>query len=109
MDGSTYLGAAHPSMSSDASSDTIEMTHLDDIDITPNSKLETAYKTAPYLDDDTQDLDDDYEGSDEGQQALLGSRRVGEPPAQIKSSLWGRVKRIVIEVRLYVSTLSDGL
>ncbi len=108
MDTRGHLGAVHPSMSSDASSDSIEMTHLDDIDITPNSKLETAYKTAPYLDDELQDLDDDFEGSDEGQQALLGSRR-GQVSSEIKSSLWGRVKRIVIEVGPYVLLLGDGL
>lgn len=95
-----YMDAMHPNSSLDSASDTIEMTHLDDIDITPNSRLETAYKTAPFLDDEQQDTDDDFGGDDEGEQALLGTRRKGS--VELKSSLWGRVKRIVIEVGPYV-------
>ena len=97
MDGRGYLDAAHQGMPSVAHPDAIEMTHLDDIDITPNSKLETAFKPAPYLDDEPQDLEDEFDDSDEGEQALLGSRR-REDTSETKSSLWGRVKRIVIEV-----------
>ena len=94
-----YTDAGHPGTSSEASSDTIEMTNLED------------HSQAHKLEDD-KELEDGYQGDFEGSddeddvdRALLGLRE--QPPEAglhasstvPQANTWRQVLRIVIEVR----------
>lgn len=95
-----YVDAGHPdtSLSEDEdSSDTIEMTNLEDIVVTPNPHRQ-GYST-PFLNDAE---DSDSDDGDEGARALLGSgeRSRRKENAELPG-VWRQVKGIVIEVRAF--------
>lgn len=90
---------AHHSDGSDTSSDTIEMAGLEEIPVTPARRND--YAPPPY--DGPRDSDDESDGDDAGEQALLGAHsrtRGRERPQDGKPTVFHQVKRIVIEVSL---------
>ena len=94
--------AGHPgSASDDDSSDTIEMTNLEEVVVTPNPRSQ-GYHTPFLPDEDSGSEDEDAEGGDEGERALLGSAgrsRGSERSPGRPLSIWAQVKDLVIEVR----------
>ncbi|OJT13033.1 Solute carrier family 41 member 2 [Trametes pubescens] len=100
---------AHNVDDSETSSDTIEMTGLEDIPVTPART--NTYGTAQYT-NGPHDSDDDSDDDDEGEQALLGSRtrtRGRERSPEGKPSVFGQVKRIVIETAPTLLLTTTGL
>lgn len=112
-----YAGAGHPSSpSDDDSSDTIEMTNLEeDVVATPNPHRQGYH--APFLQDEqgsdgNESDDEDADGEDDGERALLGSSRrtrSRERSPGPKLGVWPHMKSIVIEVRkLNISLLAGS-
>ena len=90
---------AHTVDGSETSSDTIEMTGLEEIPVTPARR--GSYGSAHYV-TGSHDSDEDSDIEDGGDQALLGShsRTRGRERSQEghPTHMFGQVKRIVIEV-----------
>ncbi|KAI0668399.1 hypothetical protein C8Q78DRAFT_979705 [Trametes maxima] len=100
---------------SETSSDTIEMTGLEEIPVTPARR--SAYGSAQYArdpqdsgtdSDSNSDVDSDNE--DAGEQALLGSRSSGrERMTERTTSIFSQVKRIVVETAPTLLLTTTGL
>lgn len=84
----------HPG--SDRGSDSIEMTNLDEVVVTPDLRHQSGSKHAPYS-PGQHDSDEEDEGEDGGNRALLGSRGRELSP-EGHTSRWAEVKSIVIQV-----------
>ncbi|KAI8999121.1 hypothetical protein BD414DRAFT_433700 [Trametes punicea] len=100
---------AHNVDDSDTSSDTIEMTGLEEVPVTPARR--TSYGSAHQL-GGSHDSDDDSDVEDEGDHALLGSRlrtRGPERARERSSELFVQVKRIVIETAPTLLLTTTGL
>lgn len=98
---SHYTDAGHLEMSSEDSSDTIEMASMEDLAITPDPRHH-KHEDFPHPHHDS---DEDSEDDDEGDRALLSPRDrlpVGEDDAYLveNASVWVQARRIVIEVFL---------
>ncbi|OBZ75059.1 Solute carrier family 41 member 1 [Grifola frondosa] len=92
-------------LDSDSSSDTVEMSNLQEIAVTPNHN---NYGHGPYH----HDSDDEFIDEDEGNTALLGSRsrtRGSERSTPRYLRLWNEVKRIVIETAPTLLLTTVGL
>ncbi|KAI0948740.1 hypothetical protein AcV7_009402 [Taiwanofungus camphoratus] len=83
----------HPG--SDRGSDSIEMTNLDEVVVTPDLRHQSGSKHAPYS-PGQHDSDEEDEGEDGGNRALLGSRGRELSP-EGHTSRWAEVKSIVIQ------------
>ncbi|KAI0628786.1 hypothetical protein C8Q77DRAFT_339917 [Trametes polyzona] len=100
---------AHGVDESESSSDTIEMTGLEEVPVTParrNSYGSSHYEAGPH------DSDDDSDSDDGGDQALLGTRtrtRGRERSQENKLSVFTQVKRIVIETAPTLLLTTTGL
>lgn len=84
---------------SETSSDTIEMSGFEEVPVTPARR--NQYSPARY----NADSDDDSDVEDAGEQALLGSRtrtRGRERSEDRPTSTLGQVKRIVLEVSIFL-------
>lgn len=81
----------------ESSSDSIEMTGLEDVPVTPRRPMHGASVYHP----DDHHSDDDSDGEDAGDQALLGSHmrtRGRERSLERHPNTFSQVKRIVLEV-----------
>ncbi|KAI0355089.1 hypothetical protein OH77DRAFT_1425148 [Trametes cingulata] len=100
---------AHQGEDSETSSDTIEMTGLEEIPVTPARR--NSYGSAQYV-ADSHDFEDDSDSEDSGEQALLrsGSRTRGrERLEEGATSMFSQVKRIVIETAPTLLLTTTGL
>ncbi|KAL7282933.1 hypothetical protein ACG7TL_002351 [Trametes sanguinea] len=100
----------HVGDESETSSDTIEMTGLEEIPVTPARR--GSYGAAQYV-SGSHDSDDDSDIEDGGDQALLGSRSRTRGPERSqersKDDIFGQVKRIVIETAPTLLLTTTGL
>ncbi|OSD02084.1 hypothetical protein PYCCODRAFT_1435762 [Trametes coccinea BRFM310] len=100
----------HAGDESETSSDTIEMTGLEEIPVTPARR--GSYGAAQYV-SGSHDSDDDSDIEDGGDQALLGSRSRTRGPERSqersKDDIFGQVKRIVIETAPTLLLTTTGL
>ena len=88
----------HSDSASSSDDDDIEMTHLEDIAVTPNPRLLDRTHYPPVEDEDHASED-----GDEGEMALLGSggnTRWRDESRKVGKGLWAQTGSIVVEVRL---------
>ncbi|KAH9948139.1 hypothetical protein B0H21DRAFT_265446 [Amylocystis lapponica] len=99
---------AHLLSDSSSDSDTIEMTNLDEIVVTPNPRLQPAHKHVAFVPEEDTQLDDDTDDDEDGDRALLGSRGRDRSPDRHASN-WTQVKSIVIETSPTLIITTVGL
>lgn len=88
-----------PFPASPASSETIELSDLEEIGVTPDSHHRHTFRqTSAYLPEQA-DSDDEDDTGDDGTRALLDSRsREPTPVPPHHRSVWSQIKNIVVEV-----------
>ncbi|KAI0373191.1 hypothetical protein BV20DRAFT_989735 [Pilatotrama ljubarskyi] len=100
---------AHHVDDSETSSDTIEMTGLEEIPVTPSRR--NSYGSAQYV-ANSHDFEDESDSEDNGEQALLGSSsrtRGRERLEEGTTSVFGQIKRIVVETAPTLLLTTTGL
>ena len=92
------------------SSETIEMAKMQERRPSEDSEFERDIMRAGMFSPEQHDSDEEFDDTEEGSRALLGSHGFFQMPLpNVKTNVWTQVKHIVIEVRRVDSTCSSQL